>query len=271
MSPAPSSSHSRLWPCTAVALSLLLFGAPVWLGWFEPRLFLTLNHACALLGSSLWAGLSLLGNGWGLLAVTSPLLVLAPQLMWAWLCAAPFASLLSRGVKAWLQSPRPAAVLDVAQFHILGEPLHRESFPSGHTITAFAAATALYLACTDSPGRRPLWLFGLAAAAGLSRIAVGAHWPGDVLAGAAIGLIAGALGHALWLRLNPVWFRPTGPAQWLLALLLAATLYRLGQEPLDFAENQVLQQGLMVLVALSLLGLARQAWRSRKGHMGPRP
>ena len=270
MSAAPSSSLTRLWPSTAVASLLLLLGAPVWLGWFEPRLFLTLNHACALLGSSLWAGLSLLGNGWGLLAVTSPLLVLAPRLMWAWLCAVPFASLLSRGIKAWLQSPRPAAVLDAAQFHLLGEPLHLESFPSGHTVTAFAAATTLYLAHTNSPGRRPVWLFGLAAAAGLSRIAVGAHWPGDVLAGAAIGLIAGALGHVLWLRLNPSWFRPTGLPQGVLALLLVATLYTLRTEHIDFAENRTLQQGLMVLVALSLLAFGRQVWRSRKGAMDPR-
>ncbi|MCX7225514.1 MAG: phosphatase PAP2 family protein [Burkholderiales bacterium] len=270
MSAAPSGGLIRLRTITAVALLLLLLGAPVWLGWFEPRLFLTLNHACALLGSSLWAGLSLLGNGWGLLAVSSPLLVLAPRLMWAWLCAAPFASLLSRGIKAWFQSPRPAAVLDAAQFRLLGEPLHLEAFPSGHTVTAFAAATALYLACTDRPGRRPLWLFGLAAAAGLSRIAVGAHWPGDVLAGAAIGLIAGALGHALWLRLNPTWFRPNGLGQWLLALLLAATMYTLWMEVLDFAENRVLQQGLMVVVGVSLLGFARQAWRSREGAMDPR-
>jgi membrane-associated phospholipid phosphatase len=270
MSAKPSGGLARIWPSAAAAALLLLLGAPVWLGWFEPRLFLTLNHACALLGSSLWAGLSLLGNGWGLLAVTSPLLVLAPRLMWAWLCAAPFASLLSRGIKAWLQSPRPAAVLEAAQFHLLGEPLHRESFPSGHTVTAFAAATALYLACTDRPGRRPFWLFGLAAATGLSRIAVGAHWPGDVVAGAAIGLIAGALGYAMWLRLNPAWFRPTGMAQWVLASMLAATFYTLGTEPIDFAENRVLQQGLMVLVALSLLGFAGRVWRSRKGVMDPR-
>ena len=161
-------------------------------------------------------------------------------------------------------------MLDATQFHLLGEPLHLESFPSGHTVSAFAAATTLYLARTDRPGRRPLWLFGLAAAAGLSRVAVGAHWPGDVLAGAAIGLIAGALGHALWLRLNPSWFRPTGLPQWLLALLLVATLYTLVMEPLDFAENQVLQRGLMVLVALSLLGFAGQVWRSRKGAMDRR-
>ncbi len=265
MSSPQSGGLTRLWPIIAAAALLLLLGAPVWLGWFEPRLFLTVNHACALLGSSLWAGLSLLGNGWGLLAVTSPLLVLAPRLTWSWLSAAPFASLLARGVKAWLQSPRPAAVLDAAQFHILGEPLHLESFPSGHTVTAFAAATALYLARTDQSGRRPFWLFGLAAATGLSRIAVGAHWPGDVLAGAALGLIAGALGHTLWRRLSPAWFRPTGLPQWVLALLLGATLYTLWTEPLDFAENRVLQQGLMVLVGLSLMAFASQAWRAHRG------
>lgn len=251
---------------TAVAgLLLLLLGTPVWLGWFEPRLFLRLNQACAGLGSSLWAGLSLLGNGWGLLAVTSPLLVLAPRLMWAWLCAAPFASLLARGVKAWLQSPRPAAVLDASQFHILGEPLHLESFPSGHTVTAFAAATALYLARSGQPGWRRGWLFALAAGTGLSRIAVGAHWPGDVLAGAGLGLIAGSLGHLIWLRMNPGWFRPSALPQWLLSLLMCATLYTLWMEPLDFEENRLPQQVLLGLVALSLLGFGTQAWRTRRG------
>jgi membrane-associated phospholipid phosphatase len=254
----------------AAGLLLLLLGAPVWLGWFEPRLFLNLNQACALLGSSLWAGLSLLGNGWGLLAVTSPLLVLAPRLMWAWLCAAPFASLLSRGVKAWLQSPRPAAVLDTAQFHILGEPLHLESFPSGHTVTAFAAATALYLVRSGQAGWRRSWLFALAAGTGLSRIAVGAHWPGDVLAGAGLGLIAGSLGHLLWLRVSPGWFRPSALPQWLLAALMCATCYVLWTETLDFEANWMPQQVLLGLVAVSLLGFGTQAWRTRRKVMDPR-
>lgn len=265
MSGTATPGLKRLAITTTVGGLLLLLSAPVWLGWFEPRLFLTLNHACAALGTGLWAGLSLLGNGWGLLAVSAPLLVLAPRLMWAWLCAAPFASLLARGVKGWLQSPRPAAVLDAAQFHILGEPLHLESFPSGHTVTAFAAATALYLASTTTgSGRRPLWLFALAAGTGLSRIAVGAHWPGDVLAGAALGVIAGGLGHALWHRISPNWYRPAGLPQWVLALLLGATAYTLWSEPLDFEENSRLQLLLLGLVGLSLLAFAAQVWKARR-------
>ena len=265
MTASGPGTFARLWPIAVVAALLLGAGAPVWLGWFEPRLFLTLNHALAALGTGLWAALSLLGNGWGLLALSAPLLVLAPRLMWAWLCAAPFASLLARGVKAWLQSPRPAAVLDAAQFHILGEPLHLEAVPSGHTVTAFAAATALYLAInTTGTGRRALWLFALAIGAGLSRIAVGAHWPGDVLAGAALGLIAGGMGHALWQRMNPSWFRPAAWPQWLLALLLGATAYTLGTEPLDFVENSLVQQLLLGLVVLSLLAFAAQVWRAHR-------
>lgn len=58
------------------------------------------------------------------------------------------------------------------------------SFPSGHTITAFACASAMALFL-------PRWrwpLLALAALVALSRLAVGAHYPSDVLAGAIIGV-----------------------------------------------------------------------------------
>ena len=61
------------------------------------------------------------------------------------------------------------------------------SFPSGHTLVAFSAATVW---AHDKP-REKYVAFGLASAVGLSRVALGAHWPTDVLAGALLGITQG--------------------------------------------------------------------------------
>lgn len=63
------------------------------------------------------------------------------------------------------------------------------SFPSAHTSQAFAIAATLAAA---SP-RLGVPFYGLAAAVGLSRVFLGAHYPSDALGGAALGLLIGAL------------------------------------------------------------------------------
>jgi undecaprenyl-diphosphatase len=67
------------------------------------------------------------------------------------------------------------------------------SFPSGHTAGSFAAATAL---TTFYPRDAPL-LVGLAAAVGVSRVYLGHHFLGDVLAGAGMGAALGLLARRL--------------------------------------------------------------------------
>jgi undecaprenyl-diphosphatase len=62
------------------------------------------------------------------------------------------------------------------------------SFPSGHTMNAFAASTLLALAF---PFLTPLAAL-VAASIGLSRLVLRAHFPSDVLAGAVLGTIIGA-------------------------------------------------------------------------------
>jgi membrane-associated phospholipid phosphatase len=74
------------------------------------------------------------------------------------------------------------------------------SFPSGHTVGAFALAGAILFTST-SRSLRAIALF-LAAAVGLSRIFAFRHWPSDVLASALLGLLVAALVSAGVTRLT---------------------------------------------------------------------
>lgn len=248
-----------------VPFALFLLTAPLWLHWFEPAMFVAISALCANVAAPVWTALSLLGNGWGVLGVTAPLLVLAPRLMWAWLCAAPFAIVFARTGKFFIESPRPAAVVDNAQMRIVGETLHNVSMPSGHTLTAFAVASALYFALPAARRARHGWLWVLAAGTGLSRIAVGAHWPGDVAVGASLGLLSGLLGNVLLARMGPQHCQPTRWSLRLVALLLAVAVYHLLSETLDFAENQPFQYLLAAVVVATLGVFVRQNFKYKKG------
>ena len=250
---APISLRWWLLPLVLFAIS-----APLWLHRFEPATFIYINTLCAPVAAPVWTGLSLLGNAWGVLGVTAPLLVLAPRLMWAWLCAAPFAILFARVGKGLIVSPRPAAEVDNAQMRIVGEALHNVSMPSGHTLTAFAVASAIYFALPEKGRAKQLWLFVLAAGTGLSRIAVGAHWPGDVAVGASLGLLAGMLGVRLLARMGAQHLQPTAWSLRVVALLLVATTYTLLTEAQDFPENQPVQYVLVVVVVASLIAFVRK-------------
>ncbi len=107
------------------------------------------------------------------------------------------AGLLANGLKELVHTPRPLAVLDPAQVHVLLEPLRLHAFPSGHS----ASAAALAVWALHRWGR-PAWpLLVLAILGGISRVAVGAHWTFDVVGGWAIGALAALLVRALELRL----------------------------------------------------------------------
>lgn len=71
------------------------------------------------------------------------------------------------------------------------------SFPSGHTATAFMAATMMH---KEYGGRSPWYSIGaytVATATGLSRIANNKHWLSDIMVGAGIGVLSTELGYFL--------------------------------------------------------------------------
>jgi undecaprenyl-diphosphatase len=83
--------------------------------------------------------------------------------------------------------PRPF-VAHPAQVHLLLAHTADSSFPSDHV----AAAMAIALVLTKAHRRLGGLLFALAGLVGVARVYVGDHYPGDVLAGALVGLVASA-------------------------------------------------------------------------------
>lgn len=113
----------------------------------------------------------------------------------------------SEVIKEITMRPRPFAVLpDVS---LLVDAPHSYAFPSGHTTSAFAAASGAALAARRFLGKVPIWGWGmlaLAATIAYSRLYVGVHWPTDVAAGVFLGLASGWAG--VWLALRR-WRKPS--------------------------------------------------------------
>jgi undecaprenyl-diphosphatase len=84
--------------------------------------------------------------------------------------------------------PRP---FEAHHVHLFVAPSGDPSFPSDHATAAFAIAVALLLR-----NRRIGWVaLTMATVISISRVAVGVHYPSDVLGGAVIGTMAAL---ALW-------------------------------------------------------------------------
>ena len=81
-------------------------------------------------------------------------------------------------------------------------------FASSHAANAFAVATFLYLLLRNKV-RYTGYFFIMAALIAYSRIYLGVHYPADILAGGAIGAVAGSLCYRITAWVNTHWLKPT--------------------------------------------------------------
>lgn len=194
----------------------------------QSEIFLAFNTA-TVDNPQLWAGLTYLGDTAVTLCVMAPLLLIRPNIWMGVLAAIPVGGITSLTLKWLFDAPRPADILALTDFHVVGSVLRGHSFPSGHTITAFAAAGVVW-ACVWMEQRKNSANYTyrivlasvllLAFLVGVSRMAVGAHWPFDVLAGACVGWLAGLNGAYIAHRWQNAWNSDT--TRWLLHFLCCA-------------------------------------------------
>jgi len=230
----------------------------------DRQAFLALNDAAfAALPAALPSSLTILGHGLVAVMLLAPFLRSAPGVLGAGLIAAPLGGVFSAVAKRIFHEPRPAAVLDPGLFHVHGELLRgNNSLPSGHAITIFLVATVVLLGAPSVRARAPwaLAVMALAVLVAASRVMVGAHWPADTLAGAALGILAGVSGSWAAGRLD-VWGRPRSIA--LLALLVLACAVALTLADTGYPAALPVQWGSAALGAGAAAWALLHLWRAR--------
>lgn len=160
-----------------------------------PHEVVLMQHFCQLrvypLLTNLFLAASRLGDGplWG---ASGAFFLLFGNLRSRWAVAAATLAVglsiaLFKGVKGLIGRPRPFETW--SHLPCLLAPPDRFSFPSGHTMTAFAVWSVFSLMI---PGAG-LFFLPAAVLIGLSRVFLGLHYPTDVLVGALLGTGIGSL------------------------------------------------------------------------------
>lgn len=184
-----------------MVFALFLLGGIPFLIADQGALLIQLNEHRSPGGDLFFRWFTKVGEGFGYLAVFLLLLVYKRQAAWGVPLLGIAVSLVAWVGKTLFQHPRPYLYFEqqglLAQLELIpGVKMHKglTSFPSGHTMAAFALFTFLALCFPRKP-----WLsltcFCIALLVGVSRMYLVQHFFEDVYSGALLGLGLGMLAY----------------------------------------------------------------------------
>ena len=151
--------------------------------------------------------LTQLGDALILFPLITAFIIYAPKIWEVLLTSSIISLIISAILKKLFAVPRPAAVFNNNVFTIIGETLTgRSSLPSGHSITIFILVTVLLFGLMPKKNtNKIIWTFLIVLTGfiiAFSRVAVGAHYPLDVIIGSTIGFIATIIGITISNRIS---------------------------------------------------------------------
>jgi len=149
-------------------------------------LFRLINDAHSPFGDMFFGIVTGLGDGLVISLLCSLLILFHMRAGIASLGAFIISGLVAQLLKRMFDMPRPPAILE--NVHVLGHALTSHSFPSGHSTSDGVMVLLAFIIWSRADWRS--WsiatLFVLAA---IGRVYVGVHFPIDVIAGLAIGMV----------------------------------------------------------------------------------
>lgn len=250
-----------------VAVALLLFVLSFILhgSTCDQTVFLAVNQWSRQWSPIIWSCLTILGDTYVAVVILVPCLWWRPTVLVNFWLALPMAGATIALTKRLVAAPRPAGLLEEGSFQIIGPVLQYNAYPSGHTLTAFAMLALVLV----SSRFWVVWLVGLTLGFGVavSRIAVGAHWPADVVAGAALGWLCGVSAHQLggWVRRRYPKIEAPPMLATMAVVWLALSVYLLGVDTAYPLANPLQWSIALAAAASGLLYLGQRVVARRAG------
>jgi len=221
------------------------------------ELFRLMNNAHSPAGDMFFGIVSGLGDGLIVALICSLLMLFRLRLGIAALLAFLVSGLFAQILKRIFDMPRPPAVLE--NVHVLGVRLMSHSFPSGHATSAGVVVLAAFLLWSVKDWRS--WLAGMVFfLAALGRVYGGVHFPVDVAAGMAIGVVTMWL---CWRGLRSLAVEQWEASPWgwkIPGLIVAIQAAVLG---LGYHVRPSTAQPLSLIIPVSALVILIQVWKMK--------